>query len=135
MTFKVGDRVRRISGSNSTTPLGFEGVIREVRHPNDDPEYRFDDGAWGYDATLGEVRWELVSPVGPVRTVTRTVTEVVAGSYGRVRVGRVVNIPDCTNPDVPPAVVVSLAMDDAEYSASELKAAAAVLLELAGALE
>lgn len=69
---------------------------------------------------------------GPVRTVTRR--EVVAGSYGHVRVGRVVNIPDCTNPDIPPTVVVSLAMDDAEYSAGELRAAAAVLLELAGAL-
>ena len=70
---------------------------------------------------------------GPVRTVTRR--EVVAGSYGRVRVGRVVDVPDCNNPDVPHASRVSLAMDDAEYTAAELKAAAAVLLELAGALE
>lgn len=69
---------------------------------------------------------------GPVRTFTRR--EVVAGQYADVDVGAVVEIPDCDNPDVPPVRKVAVAYAGFR-SSTELKAAAAVLLELAGALD
>jgi len=71
---------------------------------------------------------------GPVRTVTRTVTEVVEGVYGILEVGKATTMPtQCGSDEESPVVYVSIVT---AYSTSiELKAAAAVLLELAGALE
>jgi len=68
---------------------------------------------------------------GPVRTVTRR--EVVAGSYGRVSVRS-------ASPEQGFATIGltnqnGYCQDHQYVSAAELKAAAAVLLELAGALE
>lgn len=123
--FKVGDKVRRISGSNRTTPLGFEGVIREVRRdPGDDLEYSFDGGAWGYHETCGQVRFELVQPVGPVVTETVTKTRIVPGVYGRVQVVTYVN-----------SDRMDLALlPGRTFTPDELDAAAAVLSELAKGL-
>jgi hypothetical protein len=69
---------------------------------------------------------------GPVRTVTRR--EIVRGQYADVDVGERLEIPDCDNSSVPPVRKVAVAYAGFRSSA-ELKAAAAVLLELAGALE
>lgn len=64
---------------------------------------------------------------GPVRTVTRTVTEIVPGEYSYVEVGEIEG-----NERVPVAIGPCAGL--IPMTASELKAAAAVLLELAGAL-
>jgi len=69
---------------------------------------------------------------GPVRTVTRR--EIVRGQYAGVDVGEQLEIPGCDNPDVPPVRKVAVAYAGFRSSA-ELKAAAAVLLELVGALD
>lgn len=131
--FKVGDKVRRVSGTNSTTPKGFEGVIREIRRDQDDDyEYRFDDGAWGYAMTLGVARWELVAPTGPVVTETVTKTRIVPGVYDRMRVD---------NTGKTGEVVIGLVHKDRVVSpfmtvltADELDAAAAILSALAKGL-
>ena len=59
---------------------------------------------------------------GPVRTVTRTVTEIVPGNYGIVMVYMV-------------GKSVRTEFNRSDAGPAELKAAAAVLLELAGALD
>lgn len=64
---------------------------------------------------------------GPVRTVTRR--EVVEGRYACVDVGHVIDVSDAS-----PVRKVAVALYGYRSSA-ELKAAAAVLLELAGALD
>lgn len=121
--FNVGDKVRRVSGGNRTTPIGFEGVIREIRRdPGDDYEYRFDDGAWGYAMTLGVERWELVAPTGPVVTETVTKTRIVPGVYDGVYVDGT----DWTK--------FSVQLLIGTPSADQLDAAAAVLSALAKGL-
>lgn len=127
--FKVGDKVRRISGENVTTPIGFEGVIRKIqRGPYDGYVYHFDDGACGYGITQGVERWELAIPVGPVRTRK----EIVDGFYGHVEVGTVINDP------LGPRAMVFIGVRHSGgvlLNSDELRAAAAVLIELAEALE
>lgn len=80
-----------------------------------------DDGTCGSNESSDDLIAEWTD--GPVRTVTRR--EVVEGVYGIVRVD--------THRD---QVVISIDPSDGHNpSAAELKAAAAVLLELAGALD
>ena len=82
--FKVGDKVRRVRTSgNSTTPVGFEGVIRSIENDGG-ISYIFDNDAWGYDDSFAE--WEIVTPEGPVRTETVTKRRIVPGVYGRLEV-------------------------------------------------
>jgi len=96
------------------------------------------DAEWGND---GKVRMrgpegygDLIAEWtdGPVHTITRR--EIVRGQYADVDVGEQLEIPDCNNPDLTPVRKVAVAYAGFRSSA-ELKAAAAVLLELAGALE
>lgn len=60
---------------------------------------------------------------GPVRTVTRTVPEIVPGNYATVGVTK------------GPEGTVTVSIPPFHHDAAMLRAAAAVLLELAGALE
>lgn len=118
--FKVGDKVRRTFGHNSWHQEGYEGVVSAIRGD----ELVFPDGTWG----LAE-RFTLVSPIGPVVTETVTKTRIVPGVYGVVQVlsernGATVQVLLCNTKDV-----------KTWYTAEELKAAAAVLIQLAGALE
>lgn len=91
-----------------------------------DAEWSNDGKVWcagpeGYGDLIAE--WTE----GPVRTVTRTVTEttITPGTYARITVN-----------DEGKAGMVGLWLNSGHYfSPSDLRAAAAVLLELAGALE
>jgi hypothetical protein len=65
-------------------------------------------------------------PCSPVRTVTRK--EVVPGTYGKVRV-----LAKATNDPFPSHAHVRI--DDGQSSADELRAAAAILIEIADALD
>lgn len=94
--------------------------------PDEDQIYR-EDGTSRYNSDL-IAEWTE----GPVRTVTRR--EVIEGRYACVDVGHVIDVPECENPDASPTRKVAVALYGYR-SATELKAAAAVLLELAGALE
>lgn len=105
------------------------------------PEWKWTvdgDRAWKTDGSYSDVRpvcdLDLIAEwtEGPVRTVT--CLEVVEGTYAEVSVGHVIDVPDCENPDAPPARKVAVALYGYR-SSTELKAAAAVLLELAGALD
>lgn len=120
--FKVGDKVRRISGINAGTPVGFEGVIREVdRDEGGDISYRFDGGAWGY-ADWSGAKWELAAPIGPVVTETVTKTRIVPGLYAGVYV------------DGTEFSKFSVSFLIGTPSADQLDAVAAVLSELAKGL-
>lgn len=93
-----------------------------------------DDGTFWNNANPRNdlvAEWHLstaVEPTGPVRTVTRK--EIVEGEYGRIRVLPLAGVSDkhvgvrFTSGDVPLA----------SLNAAELRAAAAVLIELADAL-
>lgn len=120
MTLKVGDRIRR-NGSNvaSWAPLGYETVVTKGL------TYTDIDGDEG--VSINPDDWDLITE-GPVRTVTRTVTEIVPGEYDQVRVGE-------TDPEGFVMVAVGHSEPLSPWTATELKAAAAVLLELAGALD
>lgn len=68
---------------------------------------------------------ELIStPQGPVRTKTVTVSEIVPGTYGQIRVTTTEN-----------GDYVYLGLDRALFNATELRSAALVLTQLAEALE
>lgn len=86
---------------------------------------------WSLTATK---TWRIVSPAeptGPVRTVTRTTREIVPGIYNRLGVGE--QSGDC--------IWVGLVENDGDYdlgsllNASQLRALAATLTEIADALE
>lgn len=136
--FKVGDRVRRVSGTNTSTPLGFEGVITALEgahvHGGRDAEYVF-DSRWGYAYNEGgSSNWELVQ-TGPVVTETVTKTRIVSGRYGRIEVRAIYSTQHETNG----VGVAFLARDGggvavAALNADELDAAAAVLTALAKGL-
>lgn len=83
---KVGDRVRRVKTSgNSTTPVGFVGVIRSIENDGDDI-FRFDDGAWGYNDVGAE--WVL-EPIQPVVAEAQSAgLQIEAGKFYRTRDGR-----------------------------------------------
>lgn len=129
MTFKVGDKVRRVETSgNSTTPVGFEGVIRYIENDGD-VMYHFDNGAWGYDDEYAE--WELANAT-PVITVTRR--EVNPGTYGPLRVLGTVNLPDCSRPDTPYTKAVDIELTETTLDADQLAVLVAHLQEIIGAL-
>lgn len=98
------------------------------------------DGNWRYDDDGGLTNFggddlDLIAEwtEGPVRTVTRR--EVVEGVYGRLKVNQTY----ATEPSVGIKLVdrngKELGESGAGMTSTELKAAAAVLLELAGALD
>lgn len=126
MTLKVGDRVRVTTHRHGENQFGKEGTVIETGRSlvtELDILVGFNGGIVNSYATSD---LELITE-GPVRTVTRR--EVVEGRYACVDVGRVTDVPDDS-----PTRKVSVALYGYR-SATELKAAAAVLLELAGALE
>lgn len=139
MTLKVGGRVRFIA-DNPNGGAGYgrkgqeavvSGICDYVVHKYG-PQVELEPfGALGFSPNAPVSCLELISE-GPVRTVTRR--EVVEGRYACVDVGHVIDVPECENPDASPARKVAVALYGYRSSA-ELKAAAAVLLELAGALE
>ena len=130
--FKLGDKVRRVRTSgNQTTPVGYEGVIREIEY-DPDTIFRFDNGAWGYDDE--DAGWQLVS-TAPVRTETVTKRRIVPGVYGRLEVGEATNVPDCEKPDEPARVEIDLAIVGwGGLTATELDDLAMVASQLAEAL-
>lgn len=117
--FKVGDKVRRVSGRSFGNQIGYEGVISRI------------DGTWLHfpDGTRGmSHRFELVAPTGPVVTETVTKTRIVPGVYGSVTV-----LSDINGDSV--QVLLSNGADlKTWYTADELDAAAAVLSALAKGL-
>jgi len=100
---------------------------------NDDWPWTVDGRqAWKTNGSYSDVRpvceFDLIAEwtEGPVRTVTRTVTEttITPGTYARITVT-----------DEGKAGMVGIWLNSGHYfSPSDLRAAAAVLLELAGAL-
>ena len=110
----------RNSNGEKIGPLEKYGARDRFRERPYDGRYWCEDGAANTNA-----QYDLIAEwtEGPVRTVTRR--EVVPGVYGPdISVGEV----GCSGRKV---VVY---MPNVFYDAAELKAAAAVLLELAGAL-
>lgn len=81
MTFKVGDKVRRVTGRslNDAHGVGFVGQILSIKG-DFSPILEFTDGSAGFAD-----QYELVSE-GPVRTETVTKRRIVPGVYGRLRV-------------------------------------------------
>lgn len=122
MKLKVGDRIRR-NGSNVTSwaPLGYETVATKG--------LTYTDVDGDEEVSINPDDWDLISE-GPVRTITRR--EVVEGVYGRIKVvhsyGSKLAIA-ITGPTLDHEVTAW------SLTSAELKAAAAVLLELAGALD
>ncbi len=125
--FKAGDRVRDKSGHHKAwkIPEPPEGVI-VGRDKGNNNKWQVD---WG--CLMGSINWgdeelELVEPALPVRKVTRT--EVVPGTYGRI---------DVLETDIAACVGVRFDYSEpfAACTAAELRAAAAVFLSLAEALE
>lgn len=122
MSFKVGDRIRRVAEPLDGAPLGYE---TEVIEPS------FDYCLWYINAFGDRVNgvasnWELVqpaSPPSPVRTVTHK--EIVPGEYGPVRV----------NASLRDDGIVSVNLMSSGLSVPELRDAARVFIELADALE
>lgn len=126
--FKKGDKIRRISGENSTTPIGFEGEISKVNWDENEWEYLFVGGGWGYERGPEGLNWALVEqPTGPVVTETVTKTRIVPGTYGKVSVGEI--DVDHENKFVKVQLIGSVWIN-----ADELDAAAAVLSALARGL-
>ena len=122
--FKVGDKVRRISGFHAGMKVGDIGtVVSEVSYSVGLKEFgsSFD---YFHDKTKLELVQEPTSQ-GPVRT--KNVKEIVPGEYGIVRILEI--------PKTPFPMHVNLRIDHGLSSATELRAAAATLLEIAGALE
>jgi hypothetical protein len=123
--FTVGAKVRVTSAYYGKEQLGKTGRVVEVGRTGPlDVEIEYDEPLI-HGLKRNQYRSEHLELItdGPVRTVTRR--EVVEGSYGIVRVD--------THRD---QVVISIDPSAGHNpTAAELKAAAAVLLELAGALE
>lgn len=123
----------RTQGGYKVGPMKFADIIGGAQqftapHGSGYRYYRKDGSRWHFDDRGGPTEliaeWtEPTSPSGAVRTVTRK--EIVPGTYGRVKVG--VSSGDASKPWV--AIEATLA------TASELRAAAALFLELAAALE
>jgi len=120
--FKVGDRVRRVSGIDDLDlQKGLEATVKET----------CDGGFFRHYDAAGDLRYrhsdeyELVSvaPIGPVVTETVTKTRIVPGVYGVIQCG------EPTNGDICVSFVGKI-----YYSADELDAAAAVLSALAKGL-
>lgn len=134
MTLKVGDRVRFIADNpNGGAGYGSKGQEAVVSGICDYVVLRYGPqvelepfGALGFSPKAPVSCLELITE-GPVRTVTRTVTEttITPGTYARITVT-----------DEGKAGMVGIWLNSGHYfSPSDLRAAAAVLLELAGALE
>ena len=116
--FKVGDRVRRINSDHAIgMRVGQIGIVDGFVSGN--PHVEGEDKGLAHSPD----NLELVASQGPV--VTETVKRIVPGVYGTVVVG------GRDNEFLPLAV----SFNQRHFTAPELRAAAAVLLELAGALE
>lgn len=116
--FNVGDKVRRVSGNNSSTPVGFEGKIKRIEYERDPITEKlwFSDLEWGYNDHTA--KWELVTE-GPVRTVTRL--EPVEGKHGIVQL-------DVHNGQI----VVTISPEDGHQpSGDALRSAAMILSQIA----
>lgn len=112
--FKVGDRVLDIS-------IQTRGTIMAI-----DPEGELSVEWEGCEYDPEEAAFWPASDfvrLGPVRTVTRK--EIVGGAYGDVTVGEV----------GPSGERVPICIPNRFYSAKEIRAAIATLLEIAEALE
>lgn len=118
--FKIGDRVKRVSLIDGKISKYFEGEPFAVMGVNSftvtDPN----------GDVHGNGYLELVAPIGPV--VTETVTRIVPGVYGRVNV---VEGYDYAGIHVEVSQFFCIKGPDQ----AELRAAAAVLTQLADALE
>lgn len=120
MTFKVGDKIRRVATPVRGAPIGFETVVVEPESDvgADRVWYRDRDE----DIVHGDINaFELISK-GPIRTVTRQ--EIIPGTYDGVVVMGV---------DPGGELHVSL-IPMATRDPDRLDRAAAVLTALAGAL-
>lgn len=110
--FKVGDRVRRISGMHKGMSAGDESTVSEV----------YGHKHVALDSFSGE-HWEVcleLADTSPIRTVTRR--EIVSGVYGIVSVA----------PNASRCAFVPKARD---YTASDYREAAHLFNQLAEVLE
>lgn len=129
--FKVGDRVRFVGkyrGSDDFTP-GKEYEVGGKYHNAEITGVLADDR--GEQNGWKNEYFELVSPTGPVVEETVTVRRIVPGVYGRLNIG----------PGMLKSPTVLMGVEDGIYTrqthwtVAELRAAAAVLTQLADALE
>ena len=117
--FKVGDRVRRVSDPQSGAPIGYETSVTKI-----DGWYLEYQGKTGQMGLSSFENWELVQPASPPSPVrTKTVKEIVRGVYSGVHVCDV---------DKVGGVWVEIF---GQRTASELREASRIFLELADALE
>lgn len=113
--FRIGDRVQFKNSIHQALIESFDGSMYALK---------YDHGGVGC-AMWEDYELELVTPTGPVRT--KTVTEIIPGLYNGVKVNDPAQFPATPNH----AHVSMFGYLDT----FELRAAAATLLELAGALE
>jgi hypothetical protein len=128
--FKVGDRVRALKSERGAFTQGEEYTVGGKYHA----ENGFRAGVVRDDAGVengwSDHNFELVSPTGPV--VTETVKRIVPGVYGRVVISPHAET-SVTHVGVTFEPIIGHGY--AALSAPELRAAAAVLTQLADALE
>jgi hypothetical protein len=119
--FKVGDRVRRVGNTCEWAPYGYECIVEHV-YLDGCIEYIGEDDA-GHASEPKD--WELVQPAYPSPVVTKTVTtkEIVPGKYGPVSIEHADRAHVCVE------------MVKGFSTASELREASRIFLELADALE
>lgn len=91
VTFKVGDKVRRIKGSSLDRPAGmhvggYEGVIAAFGNDECGETIIFEDGTEGFSDQYQLVKSAPVATTSPVTTETITRNSVVPGVYGRLEV-------------------------------------------------
>ena len=125
---KSGDKVRCVRGGEWPLTDGKEYTAQ----PGTDPDYVKVVSDLGVIGGFDHSRFVMANPTGPV--VEETVKRIVPGVYGVLEVGKSLEMPvQCGTDEKQPVVYVSIV--SAYSTAPELRAAAAVLLELAGALE
>lgn len=127
MTFKVGNRVRRVRGDHHGMRVGDEATVMEVREDN---SVRLD----GFDAekyAVWHAGWTL-EIVTPVITVTRR--EVNPGTYGPLRVLGTTQLPDTSSPAPRYTTAVDIELTETTLDADQLAVLVAHLQEIIGAL-
>jgi len=135
--FKVGDRVRDISGHSQAMGL-VENAVGKIVGQEEDPiygwriEWENDNGRCG-PANWADIQLEHAQPetASPIREITRK--EIVPGRYGAVHVVGLAEVPDCDDPNQIPITEVRIGID-ASMTAKELDAAAYVLTQIATVL-
>lgn len=130
--FKKGDKLKCVRGWSQGVQAGHEYTVAYVSEVAETLRVDGVSGFWDTDRFVPATR-------GPIRAVTRK--EIVPGRYGVVNVGGAASIIEFGSPvEAEHKVHVSIGgfgmvMQTPYYNASELRAAAATLAEIADALD